>query len=353
MLIIIAVASLAACGHGGGAEATAPAMPPVFVETSIVKPEVMRDVAELVGQLEAEESVEIRPEVEGTITAVLFEEGAAVKAGTPLFRLRNDEQKAELAAAVARERLAADTHRRFKSLSEEEIMSKSEIERVTREHDVASAEVDRVRVRLDKMEIRAPFEGRLGTRKVSPGDHVETTTPLVDLHATKRLRLVFAVPERYAPVLRKDVAVEVNVAAYPDDWFPGKVYFVAPAVDAASRQLMLKGWVENGDGRLWPGQFARIRAEIARRDDALALPDSALVYDGQASFVWRVAAERKAERVTVETGLRQGGKIEIRKGIASGDEIVVAGTNKIFPGATLMTGPPPSAEQKTKPATPS
>jgi membrane fusion protein (multidrug efflux system) len=111
--------------------------------------------------------------------------------------------------------------------------------------------------------------------------------------------------------------------------------------------------VPNGDGRLWPGQFARIRAEIARRDDALALPDSALVYDGQASFVWRVAAERKAERVTVETGLRQGGKIEIRKGIASGDEIVVAGTNKIFPGATLMTGPPPSAEQKTKPATPS
>src|SRR5438105_3938745 len=108
-LIIIAAASLAACGHGGGAEATARAMPPVFVETSFVKPEVMRDVAELVGQLEAEESVEIRPEVEGTITAVLFEEGAAVKAGTPLFRLRSDEQKAELAAAVARERLAADT----------------------------------------------------------------------------------------------------------------------------------------------------------------------------------------------------------------------------------------------------
>ncbi len=348
LAIAAVVLSLAACRHGG-AEGTAPAMRPVFVETAVVKPELMRDVAELVGQLEAEESVDLRAEIAGTIAEVLFEEGSFVKAGTPLFRLRADEQKAELAAAEARERLAADTHRRFKELAEEEITSKWELERVTREHDVARAEVDRVRVRLDKMEIRAPFAGRVGARKVSPGDHVESETPLVDVHATEKLRLVFAVPERYAPVVQKDFAVEVNVAAYPDEWFAGKVYFVAPAVDPSSRQLQLKGWVPNNEGRLWPGQFARIRAEIARHDDALVVPDSALVYDGQASFLWRVAADRKAERVPVETGFRREGRIEIRRGIASGDEIVVAGVNKIFPGATLMTGAPPSAEKSAKP----
>ena len=348
LVIAAAVLSFIGCRQGG-AEGTAPAMPPVFVETAVVKPELMRDVAELVGQLEAEESVELRAEIAGTIAEVLFEEGTFVKAGTPLFRLRADEQKAELAAATARERLSADTHRRFKDLAEEEITSKWELERVMREHEVARAEVDRARVRLDKMEIRAPFAGRIGARKVSPGDHVESDTPLVDVHATEKLRLVFAVPERYAPVVQKDFAVEVNVAAYPEEWFPGKVYFVSPAVDATSRQLLLKGWVPNGESRLWPGQFARIRAEIARHDDALVLPDSALVYDGQSSFVWRVAADRKAERVAVETGLRREGKIEIRKGIANGDEIVIAGTNKIFPGVTLMTSPPPSADKTQKP----
>jgi len=341
LVIAASLLSLAGCRHGG-AEGTAPAMPPVFVETAVVKPQLVRDVAELVGQLEAEESVELRAEIAGTIAEVLFEEGSFVKGGTPLFRLRADEQKAELAAAQAKERLAADTHRRFKELAEEEITSKWELERVTREHEVAKAEVDRARVRLDKMEIRAPFAGRVGSRKVSPGDHVESETPLVDVHATEKLRLVFAVPERYAPVVRKDFAVEVSVAAYPDEWFPGKVYFVAPAVDPSNRQLTLKGWVPNAGSRLWPGQFARIRAEIGRRDDALVVPDSAIVYDGQSSFLWRVAADRKAERVAVETGLRREGKIEIRKGIASGDEVVVAGVNKIFPGATLMTGTPPS-----------
>jgi membrane fusion protein (multidrug efflux system) len=113
---------------------------------------------------------------------------------------------------------------------------------------------------------------------------------------------------------------------------------------------LLKAWVPNSQGRLWPGQFATVRAEIARHDDALVVPDSALAYDGDASFVWRVGAQRKAERVDVETGLRQEGRIEIRKGVAAGDEIVVAGTNKVFPGATLMTAPPPAAGAESKPA---
>ncbi|MGH7898754.1 MAG: efflux RND transporter periplasmic adaptor subunit, partial [Candidatus Binatia bacterium] len=211
------------------------------------------------------------------------------------------------------------------------------------------AELERARVRMERTRIRAPFAGRLGAREVSPGTRVTEESPLVELHASERLRLAFAVPERYAPLVRVAIPFEVSVAAYPDEWFRGEVYFVAPAVDPSSRQLLLKGWVPNAEGRLWPGQFARIRTEIARSDQALVVPDSALVYDGQSSFLWRVGAERKAERVPVEIGLRNQGRIEIRGGVAAGDEIVVAGTNKIFPGATLMTPPTPP----TKPADPS
>jgi len=339
LLPILIALALAGCSKGG-AEGSAPQMPPVFVETQVVKPGAIRDFAALVGQLDAEESVVIRPEISGTITEILFEEGAPVAAGTMLVRLRDDERRAALAAAEARARLAADTHRRFRELGEQQITSKSELERVARELDVAQAEVDRARVRLDRTRIRAPFAGRLGARKVSPGDRVDSQTPIVDLQAAERLRLAFALPERYAPIAKVGAALEVAVAAYPGEWFAGEVYFVAPAVDTASRQLLLKAWVQNQQGRLWPGQFATIRAEIARRDDALVVPDSALAYDGDTSFVWRVGAERKAERVTVETGLHQEGRIEIRKGVAEGDEIVVAGTNKVFPGATLTTGPP-------------
>jgi membrane fusion protein (multidrug efflux system) len=334
---ILSAVLLGGCSRGG-AEAPAEA-PPVFVETAVVNARPIRDFAELVGQLEAEESVEIRPEMSGLVEEILFEEGAFVQAGALLVRLRDAEQKAELAAAEARERLGADTHRRFHQLAEERIVSASELERVTHELDVARAEVERARVLLDRTRIRAPFAGKLGARKVSPGARVTDATPLVELHATERLRVVFSIPERYAPVVRAGIPVDVAVAAYPGEWFSGEVYFVAPAVDPTSRQRLLKGWVPNPQGRLWPGQFTRVRTEVARHDQALVVPDSALVYDGQAAFVWRVGADHKAQRVEVETGFRQEGQIEIRKGVRAGDEVVVAGTNKVFPGATLTTLP--------------
>lgn len=340
------IATLAVgCSSGGGGEP--PAMPPVFVETQVVKPAPIRDVAELVGQLEAEESVAIRSEIDGMVAEILFEEGARVEKGTVLVRLRDADQAADLAAAEARERLAADTHRRFRQLGEEQVTSKWEIERVTRELDVARAERERARVRLEKTRLRAPFTGSLGARHVSPGDWVGTETEIVDIHATDRLRLLFALPERYAPLARVGSSFEVSVAAYGEERFAGEVYFVDPVVEATSRQLTLKGWVPNVGARLRPGQFATIRAEIERRDEALVVPDSALVYDGQASFLWKVGAARKAERADVETGIRQEGKIEIRRGIAAGDEVVVAGTNKVFAGASIMTSPPPAVSGRS------
>ncbi|MGH7805842.1 MAG: efflux RND transporter periplasmic adaptor subunit [Candidatus Binatia bacterium] len=343
VVAIVSALLSAACSGGGADGKPAGTMPPVFVETMVMKPSAIRDVAELVGQLEAEESVDLRAEIRGIIEEVAFEEGTRVEAAALLFRLRDSEQAAELAAAEARERLAADTHRRFRELAEQEVTSRWELERVSRELDVARAEVARARVRLAKTRIRAPFAGKLGARKVSPGDTIDSDTMLVDIHATERLRLALAVPERFAPVARVGIPLEVAVAAYPGEWFRGEVYFVAPAVDAANRQLSLKAIVQNSDGRLWPGQFAEIRTELTRRDEALVVPDSALVYEGQTSFVWRVGDDRKAERVDVEVGIHGEGKIELRKGVAVGDEVVVAGTNKLFPGAMIATDPPPAS----------
>ncbi len=131
LLAAMAAAALLGGCSKEGAEAP-PAMPPVFVETTVVNPGPIRDFAALVGQIEAEESVEIRPEMSGVVAEILFEEGAFVQAGTLLVRLRDDERKAELAAAEARERLAADTHRRFRQLAEEQVTSAWELERVSR-----------------------------------------------------------------------------------------------------------------------------------------------------------------------------------------------------------------------------
>lgn len=343
ILLAIAALAFAACRGSGANEDGRPEMPPVFVETAVVKPEALRETAKLVGQLEAEESVVLRPEIDGIVEDILFDEGARVEEGTVLVRLRDSQQEAELAAMRARAALAADTHRRFRELAEQEVTSAWELERVTRELEVAKAEVAQAEVALERTKIRAPFDGRLGARSISPGDRVSPDTDLVAIHATDRLRLIMPIPERYASLAEVGATVRVSVASIPDEWFTGEIYFVDPAVDVESRGLLLKGWVPNDHGRLRPGQFVEIRSDTREVADALAVPDSALVYESGNAFVWRVGAERKAERVDVETGIRDGGRIQVSEGLAAGDEVVVAGVNKVFPGATLKAAPPPSA----------
>jgi membrane fusion protein, multidrug efflux system len=196
--LAIAALAFAACRGSGANEGGPPEMPPVFVETAVVEPEALRETAKLVGQLEAEESVVLRPEIDGVVEQILFDEGARVEEGTVLVRLRDAQQKAELASARARAALAADTHRRFRELAEQEVTSAWELERVTRELEVARAEVERAEVALERTRIRAPFAGRLGARSISPGDRVSPETNLVPIHATDRLRLIMPIPERYA-----------------------------------------------------------------------------------------------------------------------------------------------------------
>ncbi|MGH7341390.1 MAG: efflux RND transporter periplasmic adaptor subunit, partial [Candidatus Rokuibacteriota bacterium] len=302
----------------------------------------IRDELDLVGQLEADESVVIRPERAGIIDTVEFVEGQEVKTGTLLFRLRDDEERARVAEAEAQLALAEQNYRRAQALKGENVLSVAELERATAERDVARAHLDVAAVALDRTEIRAPFDGVLGRRTVSPGDRVTPErfgggegTGLVQIDAVATLKLVFTVPEIAIAAVRPDMPLAVSVAPFPGETFPGQVYFTAPALDPQNRRLVLKGRVSNPDRRLMPGMFANIRVEAARHENALALPESALVHEGDGVFVWRLDQAGAAERVAVVTGIRLPGRIEVTSGLRAGDRVVTAGTHKVSPGAPL------------------
>jgi membrane fusion protein (multidrug efflux system) len=113
------------------------------------------------------------------------------------------------------------------------------------------------------------------------------------------------------------------------------VYFAAPALDPRNRQLLLKATVPNPDRRLRPGLFATVLLDRAAADDAVVAPESAVVYDPQGTFVWRVTADGTAERVPVTLGQRTKGRVEVKSGLAAGDRVVSAGTNKVIPGVPV------------------
>jgi membrane fusion protein (multidrug efflux system) len=340
----LAVAVAVGCGSAESTPRTA-GPPPAVVEAVAVAPGTLRDEIDVLGQLEADESVLVRPEIDGVVAAIAFDEGQEVAAGALLVRLRDEEQRARLAEAEAERILSQRAHERAQQLAGEGVLSAAELDRMVAERDAARARIERTRVDVERTEIRAPFAGVLGRRLVSPGDRVTRETALVQLDATERLKLVFTVPEVLVPAVHPGMPLTVTVAPWPGEEFPGAVYFVAPSLDPQNRRLLLKAHVPNPARRLRPGLFATARVEIARRDDVLVVPESALVHEAQGTYVWRVAADGTAERTTVEPGLRRAGRVEISSGLAAGDRVVTAGTNKLAPGTPLSiatgSGPRP------------
>jgi len=310
--------------------------PPVSVETVELKPELLRDVAQLLGQLEAEESVILKPEIEGIVEAIEFSEGQTVSAGEVLFRLRDAEQRARLHEAEAALALARVEYQRTQTLAQRNIAAVAQVDRIAAERAAAEAQVELARVALERTRIRAPFDGHVADRLVSPGDRVDADTELLRVDATQRLRLIFSVPEAAVPRAHAGIPVELSVAAYPEEHFQGEVYFVSPYLNANNRRLLLKAWVPNPEGRLKPGMFVTLEAEVERRDAALVLPESAVVSERAGNFVWRVDSEGRAEQVPVELGIRTAGRVEVRSGLKAGDTVVVAGSHKLSPGAPVQ-----------------
>jgi len=286
----------------------------------------------------------LKPETAAVVQEVFFEDGDRVRTGQVLLQMRDGEERAHLREAAARLTLAEDEYARTKQLAAKNTVSAAELDRATATAEAARARRDLAEVELDRMTIRAPFDGVLGAREVSPGDRVSKTTALVRIDAVDRLRLRFTVPELAVTAMRVGSPVVVSVAPFPGEHFAGQVYFVAPTLDPASRRLELKAWVANGDRRLRPGLFANIQLEVARRDNALVIPESALAYDADGVFVWRIGAGETAERVPVTIGIRETGRVEVVAGLAAGDRIVSAGTHKVGPGAVVRNvAPPPTA----------
>jgi membrane fusion protein (multidrug efflux system) len=340
---LLVAAALAGCDRAESNRGMQGPPPPV-VEAATVESSALRDALDLVGQLESDESVTIRAETSGVVDAIGFEEGQEVDADTVLFRLRDDEQKARLAEAQAQLRLAEQSYGRSAALGTERILAHAELDRVLAERDAARARVELAKVELARMAIRAPFHGVLGRRLVSPGDRITPDTWLVQLDAIAHLKLVFTVPERILGVLRNGLPVTVRVAPFPDRTFPGEIFFVASTVDPRSRQVLAKAAVPNPTRELRPGLFAQIELETARRANALIIPESAVVASADGSFVWRLNEQNVAERAPIAIGIRRAGRVEVISGLAVGDRIVSAGTNKVIPGQPVQLAPAAAAD---------
>jgi membrane fusion protein (multidrug efflux system) len=313
-------------GGGGGA---------LPVEVVIARQATVEDVIQGTGQIEAEQAIELRPEVDGRVVEILFREGARVSQGDALIRVDDAELRAQVARAEAERDLAVQALARTRQLATQQASTASDLEQAEAQARAAEANLELLRLRLSRSTVRAPFAGVLGARTVSLGDYVTPASRLVTLQTWDPQRAALSVPERYAERLRLGQRMTFRVGALRDREFSGVVDFVDPVVRLPGRTIMVKARVRNPRGELAAGMFieGRLVAEVRQR--AVVVPEDAVLPLQGANLVW-VVADGKATRRDVELGLRTPGFVEIVSGVAAGEHVVVGGQERLSEGAAVQ-----------------
>lgn len=341
-LIIATLAAVSACkqaesaGKGpagpGGAGGGPPAMP---VEAAAARSDTVVDAILATGQIEALQSIELRPEVEGRLVQILVREGSLVARSTPLFKIDDAELKAQVAQISAERDLARQSLNRTRELLSQKASSQAELERAEATMRSNEAQLELLKVRLDRTLVRAPFAGVMGQRFVSLGDYVTKDTKLAALQTVTPQRASFQVPERYADQLRMGQRVSFHVASLPGRTFSGRVEFVDPIVQLPARTITVKARVPNPRRELQAGMFIEARLATDVRPNAVVVPEDAVVPLQGSNFVW-VVANGKAARRQVELGIRTPGFVEIKKGVENNEQVVVGGQERLAEGAPVQ-----------------
>ena len=284
------------------------------VEAAAARSDTVVDAILATGQIEALQSIELRPDVEGRLTQILVREGSLVSRGMPLFKIDDAELKAQVDQITAERDLARQSLNRTRELLSQKASSQSELERAEATMRSNEAQLDLLKVRLDRTLVRAPFAGVMGQRSVSLGDYVTTDTKLAALQTVSPQRAAFQVPERYADQLKVGQQVSFRVASLPGRTFTGKVDFVDPIVQLPGRTITVKARVPNPRRELQSGMF--IEARLA----------------------------------TVELGVRTPGFVEVKSGVESGETVVVGGQERLAEGAPvapklIQRAPVPGGEE--------
>jgi membrane fusion protein (multidrug efflux system) len=287
-----------------------------------------------VGSLRSDESIMVRPEVAGRLSAILFREGQQVAKGMTLVRLDPAINAAEVQQAKANLKLAQSKFDRAVELSQRNFISGQAKDEAENNLRVAEAAVALADARLAKTEIKAPFTGVIGLRVVSVGDYVKEGADVVNLESIDPLKVDFRVPEIYLSQVQEGQTLTVALDALPGKRFEGKVFAVNPLVDAAGRAVVIRALVRNTDTSLRPGMFARVNLITRDQKEALIIPEQAIVPQGDEQYVFRVA-DGKVARVKVDIGQRRDAKVEILKGLSVNDVVVTAGQIKLRDGMAV------------------
>ncbi len=325
----LALVALAACTKEEARQAKAL---PVVVAV-VPSAHLFIDRIEAVGTARANEQVTLASPVTDRIERLYFDDGGYVRRGQVVATLAAAQERARLAAAFASERQASAQLARVRQLSDKGFATGALLDQQTASAGAAASLAQEARAEIADRVIRSPFAGFVSLRTISAGAIVAAGTPIATVSDISRIKLDFTVPETALAAIRPGQPIVAVSSAYPDLRVAGRVAAIDPVLDPASRAATIRAILPNPGLVLKPGMLLTVAIEAASHR-GLALPELAVVGEGDDRYVFVLGRGNKVVRTAVRTGSRDGGLVEV-KGLPAGGRVVTEGVVKVSDGMTV------------------
>lgn len=329
-----AAAALSSCSVNNSSQPNAgTASPPLPVEAFVAESLPVRNTIVVSGSLLPMEQTELRAEISASVVKVLVSEGSAVSRGDLLIKLFDEDLLAQRSKLNAQLDLANETVKRLSNLTRIEGVSRQEFDQAMVQVKLLESELEINRVAISKTEIRAPYNGVVGLRNVSPGSYVTPAVSLLTIRQTGDLKLDFAVAERFAQEIHENLPVRFTVEGDTSEYM-AKVVASERAIDTDTRSLKVRATASNKSGKLTPGAFAEVIAELGGKRNSIFVPTQCIVPQGRKKSVVLIR-NGAAQFAPVITGLRMQDKIEILEGLNLRDTVATTGILFLKPNAPV------------------
>ena len=315
--------------------------PPVTVSTVDVEPITWKPGLEAIGTAGAAQGVELAVETAGIVQSVLFQANDHVDQGQHLAQIDDAVERADLAAAQAELDLAKTQLTRQQELRERGVIAINDLDVAQATASSAQSQVNSLAAVMNQKSLEAPFGGVIGIPQIDVGQFVAAGTVYATLQDLDNMRVDFSIPEQQIPLVRIGMPVAAT-SEVGDLQVRGQIIAIEPKIDPNSRLVTVRAQLENLGQSLSPGQFIRVWVELPEEQGVMALPQTVVSSNlfGDSVFVVRTEGEgdqakQTVEQVFVKTGRRSGELVEIVEGVATGEEVVSAGQNRLTSGAAV------------------
>jgi len=318
--------SIVAAGSQGGPGG----QPTLQVEARVVTPRHLDNKLVVTGSVHSNESLELKSEISGKITKIMFKEGSLVKKGDVLIQINDEEIKAQLLKERYNRKLNEDNEFRQRKLLEKDAISQEEYDNALNRLNTNVADIKVLEAQFEKSRLKAPFDGVIGLRYVSEGAYISPSTVITTLYNNSPAKIEFAVPSRYSSQIVPGKTIYFTIES-DTTRYEGSVYAVEPRIDPETRTLKMRAMADNSKGVLLPGQFVKLELVLAVIENAIMIPTESVVPEQAGKKVY-IVENGKAKEVKVETGIRTDLELEVLSGLQKGDTVLTTGLLQLRSG---------------------